>query len=246
MWRLISLLGPAALVALILPSSVLRAQDFIAVPAFAETIEIAGVAVRIDVGTDYRITAAGAANVVELRVRLGLADLEAKTGAILAALAAHHLNEVGLSFPRLDPPVVADGAIRISGIARIATRDPLFGAPVVETGQFTLALRPEMMPFAIGIRVDLLSFEIGGGLMVTVGVEEILRDFIEEEIRRAFAETPAVFTLPPELLTYGIRIRTVDFVDFGGLPGLVATAQATLDGTQLMTAVIELAVALGP
>ncbi|MGE0458915.1 MAG: hypothetical protein AB7O56_12015 [Bauldia sp.] len=247
MRRRIRLVGLAALAALALPGPSARAQDFVTITTLAETIQIEDVAVRIDVATDYRIVPIGAASVVEVRLRIGLADVQAKAAAILTALAARQSGgTIGVSFPRLDPPVAANGAIRISGLARIATRDPVFGAPIVETGQFTLALRPAATDVSVGIQADLVSFQVGGGLMVAIGIEDMLRDALETELRQALAQAPAIFTLPPELLAYGIRIGAVDVVDFGGLPGLVATASATLDGAQLMTAVIDLAAALGP
>lgn len=221
------------------------AQDFVALPAWSETRQIEGIDVRIDVGPDYRITPFGTASLIEIRVRIGLADLQAKAPAILTALAARHAGQAArFSFPRLDQPVLANGALWVSGVVRVETRDPLFGGPIVETAQFTIAFRPEVSGASVGVGAHLTAFDMGGGLMGALGVEAMLRDFLEGEIRRGLAESAAFFDLPATLQAYGITMGTVELVSFDGLPGLVATASATLDGGQLMTAVIDMAAAL--
>ncbi|MCW5697463.1 MAG: hypothetical protein KIS96_12120 [Bauldia sp.] len=231
---------------LVLAAMPAAGQDFIALPAASTTFPIEGEAVRIDIAADYRILPLGAANQVDLRVRLGLGDLQARAPAILTALAARRVDAVSFSFPRLDPPQAGDGAIWLTGLLRIRTADPLFGAPVDGVAAFRLALRPEATATSVGVAADLTYFDLGNALMEALGVEAALAEFVEGELRRGFAEVEAVFTMPPELVALGVAINAVSVVDIGGgVPGLYASASAILDGAQLMTAIIQLTTAFG-
>lgn len=224
------------------------AQDFVALPAWSHVDVVEGQDVRIDIAPDYRIVPLGGGpSQVEMRVRIGLGDLQARAPAILAALATRAAGTVQFGFPRIEPPLAGDGAIWVTGLVRIQTRDPLFGAPVDATAQFRLALRPDATPTSVAVTADLAGFELGSELLDVLGVEAALRDVVEGELQRGLAEADAVFTLPPELVGYGIAINAVSVVDVGGgVPGILATASAVLDASQLMTAIIDLTTSLGP
>lgn len=241
-WRWLGIL------ALALPATPVLAQDYQALPAYAETQIVEGQSIRLDIMPEYRIVPLGAASRVDIRVRIALADLMAKTPAILDGLALRGANpDVQFTFLRVDPPLAAMDGVWITGAVRIAARDPVLRAPIVETANFTLVLRPVVTPTVVSLTADLASFDLGGGLLGVFGLEQLLRDLVEGELRRGLAGADAVFALPPALLAYGLAITGVGIYDLGGgIPGLVADATATLDAAQLVTAIIDLTTALRP
>jgi hypothetical protein len=183
-WRLGARLV-ASMLGVLLAALVL-AQNYEALPFWIETRFIEGQEVRVDITPEFRIVSLGATSRVDLRVSIGLADLQAKAPMILQALSARQSSsEIRFSFPRIDQPVTRNGAVWIAGRIRIEARDPLFGAPIVETVNLTVALRPVLTAVSVAVTADLAGFDLGGGLMGVFGVEALLRGLVEHELRRS-------------------------------------------------------------
>lgn len=238
------LVGLAALLVTAAVSQFALAQNFEPLPGRTETRVIEGQEIRLKISPEIKVTTEGGKNRLDLRVRIGLGDLQAKAVGILNSMIARQGGSgVDWSFPALAAPVAADGALKISGSIRAEKR--LLGIRTRETANFLLALRPQHTSTTIIVAGALEHFDLGNSLLGDVGMEGFLRDFVAAEISKALSAEDAMFMLPEELRVFGFTIIEVNLVDIGnGVAEIAALATTELDGPELTKALATLATVL--
>ena len=227
----IAILG---LVVLAFAGPALSADGFEPIAGRTEVKQIEGQQVMLPIMPELRIITEGGVNTVDLRVRIGLGDLQAKAPAILEAAVARKSNStVELSLPRIDPPVVEAGALKIRGALK-ASNDDLF-IEITETADFVLALTPRHDATSVAVIGTLEHFDLGNSILDGVGGgEQLLEGLAGNAIQRGLNDDDALFRIPDAIGDFGFTLTEVVLADIGnGVGELSATATAQLDGAAL-------------
>lgn len=189
----------------VLASAVLSAataQEWVALPQRIEAVMIEGQQVTIPFRPEIRFPrGAGNGFVLYLRARAHLGELQRKTPAILAALAARESNcETRWSFPQLPPPAVAEGRLRIAGQVRL--EQWLCGVLKTrlarETADFVIAVFPILRAGELAVAAKLEHFDLGRSLLGDVGLADIIRHALSEQLSRVLDTVRLGF--PPEIV----------------------------------------------
>lgn len=242
MFRRMSILRSLLVALVCLAASVLESvsePDWNMLESRNEDVSIEGQTVTLTLLPSLKSSVTtGPAVRLDLRLDVGLSDLQRKIPAILAHWADRKSRKCGLSwsFPRITPPGYASGRLWVKGTVRVAQGVCAFGTKTRlwrETAGFRIALSPAAVGNRVRLVATLEQLNPGKGVPGQAGVEKEIEAAVEAVVRAVVYDETSV-DFPKALKELDPRLMSATFRESGnGAAILRVEAQADISPSDL-------------
>lgn len=220
------------------------AQNWTKLPDVKQVLTVEGLQVTIITRPEMRFSEGpDKSTALSLRARVRLDDLQEKVPTLLHALATSKSTcATRWSFPELNPSAVQNGRLKVGGKVRIVQwlcAGPLKTILAQETARFVIALFPSHTDHEVAVTAELEEFDVGGGLVNSLGVDDEIKRTVSTLLAKAFSGDDAKFRFPHEVADLKPKFTSASVSDAGGGKGeLLVEAAATVtpsDMTKFLT-----------